>query len=607
MILAVEGGGTATRAGLYRGGVLLAEGTGGPANPVAYGLSRTVDTLAELAARVLPEGAVPECLCLALAGAAEPSLRDALARETAQRLGTGRVVVTTDLHPLLFANAGKGSGILTIAGTGSSVLGKDAFGGIVRAGGRGALFSDDGSAYRLAVEGLRAAAAMADGLGPETPLLEALLAGAGAASLEELAAWSARAGKREVAALAPLVTAAAEEGDFVAAGCLEEQARRLAGQTTVVARRLGLEDGYRVFLHGGLLMNTPRYREAFCQCVDMYAEAQFMSCALTGHAAVAAWAESLDRVPEWASEWRGDAPGTPDTPELPPTERRADSGPPLDALDAAGMVDLMIRREADTCAAVASCAEVIARVVDHAGRVLERGGRIFYLGAGTSGRLGVLDASECPPTFGVSPDRVIGIIAGGDTALRNSLEGEEDRPEHGGRDLAARSPGPGDLVVGIAASGATPYVAGALEHARAAGAPTVLVCCVPRPAIPADTVIALDTGPEVLAGSTRLRAGTATKMVLNMISTGGMTLAGYVRRGLMVEMKSTNAKLRRRAARIVAELGGCPVEAASGFLETAGWHIPTAVVMAVLEVSAEEALRRLEAAGGRLRGVLGGF
>lgn len=605
MILAVEGGGTATRAGLYRGGVLLAEGAGGPANPVAYGLSRTVDTLAELAARLLPGGAAPECACLALAGAADPALREALARETGRRLAAGRVLVTTDLHPLLFANAGKGSGILSIAGTGSSVLGKDAFGGIVRAGGRGALFSDDGSAYRLAVEALRAAAAMADGLGPETPLLAALLAAVGAASLEELATWSARAGKRDVAALAPVVTAAADAGDFVAAGCLEEQAQRLAGLTTVVARRLGLEDGYRVFLHGGLLMNAPRYREAFCQCVEMYAETQFMACALTGHAAVAAWAETLDRVPEWASEWRGGDTGV-SLPELPPTERRAESGPHLDALDAAGIVDLMIGREGDTCAAVAACAAEIARVVDLAGRVLEGGGRLFYIGAGTSGRLGVLDASECPPTFGVSPDRVIGMIAGGDTALRNSLEGEEDRPDHGKRDLAAHAPGPGDLVVGIAASGATPYVAGALEHARVAGTPTVLVCCVPRPAIAADTVIALDTGPEVLAGSTRLRAGTATKMVLNMISTGGMTLAGYVRRGLMVEMRPTNIKLRRRAARIVAELGGCPETDAADLLESAGWHIPTAVVMAVLEVSAEEAQRRLEAVGGRLRGVLGG-
>ncbi|HNY87564.1 MAG TPA: BadF/BadG/BcrA/BcrD ATPase family protein, partial [Candidatus Hydrogenedentes bacterium] len=457
MILAVDGGGTATRAGLYRGGVLLAEATGGPANPVAYGLSRTLETLGELAGRLLPKGEAPEAVFLALAGAAEPSLREALARGTARRLGADRVVATTDLHPLLFANAGKGAGILTIAGTGSSVLGKDAFGGIVRAGGRGTLFSDDGSAYRLAVEGLRAAAAMADGLGPETPLLELLMAAAGAGSVEELAAWSARAGKREVAALAPVVTAAAAEGDYVAAGCLEEQARRLAGQTTVVARRLGLDDGFRVFMHGGLLLNAPRYAEAFRQCVDMYAEAQFMTCALTGHAAVAAWAETLDRVPEWASEWRGDAPGA-RTPELPPTERRADDGPPLDALDAAGIVDLMIRREADTCAAVAACAPEIARVVGLAGRALEGGGRIFYTGAGTSGRLGVLDASECPPTFGVPSGRVIGIIAGGDTALRNSLEGEEDRPEHGGRDLAAHGVGPGDLVVGIAASGATPYV-----------------------------------------------------------------------------------------------------------------------------------------------------
>lgn len=600
--LAIEGGATHARAGLYLAdGSLSAEAESGPANPVAYGVEATADTLTALAKRLLPEGFPPPLVCAGLAGAADAATRRALAELIGRQLGARRTLITTDLHPLLAANAGPGPGVLAIAGTGSGVLAKNLRGRMLRIGARGAVFGDEGSAYRLAVEGLRAAAAMADGLGPDTEMHALLTAAAGLANFEQLPEWSAKADKRAVAALARVVTDAAEAGDFVAAACVEEQARRLAAQVVAAGERLNLDEGYRVFMHGSLLVECALFQKAFRQSVDQYAEAQFMACARTGHAAVAAWAGEIGSVPEWATEWTPEG----ETAEiLPVTERRRDEGPFLDELDATGIVQLMNRLDANISRAVALCADDIARAVDACAGALRADGRIIYTGAGTSGRLGVLDASECPPTFGVSPDRVVGIMAGGDRALRESVEGEEDDCDAGASGLAALCPGPNDVVAGIAASGSTPYVAGALALAKERGAATVLVCCNPSPSITADIIIAVNTGPEALAGSTRLKAGTATKMVLNMISTGAMALAGYVHRGLMVEMRPTNAKLRRRAARIVAALAGVGEETACRHLEDSGWSIPVAVLTAAGKMPVTTAESTLEAVGGRLPGAL---
>lgn len=605
-ILAIEGGATRTRAGFYQAdGSLAAEAESGPANPVAYGVEATADTLTALAKRLLPGGDPPLLVCAGLAGAADPAVRRVLAERLGRRLDARRALVTTDLHPLLAANAGPGAGVLAISGTGSGVLAKNMRGRMLRAGARGAVFGDEGSAYRLAVDGLRAAAAMADGLGPDTELLALLPAAAGLADFEQFPEWSAKAEKRAVAALARVVTGAAEAGDFVAAACVEEQARRLAAQVVAAAERLDLDTGFRVFMHGSLLVECALFQKAFRQSVDQYAEAQFMPCPLTGHAAVAAWARNLDQTPDWASEWSPvSAMDKPPTPDLPMTERHRADGPFLDELDALGIVRLMNRMDEGVAPAVAACADHIARAVEAAATALRAGGRLIYAGAGTSGRLGVLDASECPPTFGVPPERVVGIMAGGDRALRESVEGEEDDRDAGARDLAALSPDARDVVAGIAASGSTPYVAGMLEHAKKCGATTVLLCCNPSPSIAADITIAVNTGPEALAGSTRLKAGTATKMVLNMMTTGAMTLAGYVHRGLMVEMRPTNAKLRGRAARIVAALSGVGEKTATIHLERAGWRIPVAVLTAAGNLSIGDAEALLEKAGGRLPGAL---
>lgn len=248
----------------------------------------------------------------------------------------------------------------------------------------------------------------------------------------------------------------------------------------------------------------------------------------------------------------------------------------------------------------------IARAVDEIVARWQRGGRLFYFGAGTSGRLGVLDASECPPTFSSPPAQVQGFIAGGDTALRRSVEAAEDRPEGGAADVAQVAVGADDVVVGIAASGTTPYVIGALQEARARGACTVGLACNRGAAISAhaDIAIEVEVGPEVVTGSTRLKAGTAQKLVLNMLTTASMIRSGKVYGNLMVDLAATNAKLRQRARRIVRTVSGVSDDEANRLLAQTGYHAKPAILMALTDCSADEAARRLAAAGGFLRAAL---
>ncbi len=292
--------------------------------------------------------------------------------------------------------------------------------------------------------------------------------------------------------------------------------------------------------------------------------------------------------------------------ELPDTERANPASTDLDRLSALEMVKLMNREDAGVARAVAEQATAIAEAIDVVAARLAAGGRLVYAGAGTSGRLGVLDAAECPPTFSADPSQVRGIIAGGTRALTVAVEGAEDSALQGGEDLRAIDIGPKDAVVGITASGTTPYVSGALERAREQGAATIaLVCNTGSPlAAVADVAIEVVTGPEVLAGSTRLKAGTATKMVLNMLSTGAMVRLGKTYGNLMVDLQATNDKLRTRARRIVAAATGLDDAAAARLLDEAGGEVKTAVVMHALGVPAGQARRRLADAEGRLRQAL---
>jgi len=288
------------------------------------------------------------------------------------------------------------------------------------------------------------------------------------------------------------------------------------------------------------------------------------------------------------------------------TEARNPASERLDELSTAEMLGVMHAADREVTDAVGAEIPHIAVAVDALAARIADGGRLFYIGAGTSGRLGVLDASECPPTFGVSPDLVQGIMAGGDVALRTSVEGAEDNFSLGASDLKAAGFGAKDALLGIAASGRTPYVLGGLEYARSLGALTIGLSCVPNSAIGAAAEISISpgTGAEVLTGSTRLKAGTATKLVLNMLSTGVMVRTGYVYGNQMVNVQPTNAKLVDRAGRIVAAIAGLDRERASALLGEAG-SVKVAVVMARLGASRAVAESRLAAAGGNLRKVLG--
>ena len=288
-----------------------------------------------------------------------------------------------------------------------------------------------------------------------------------------------------------------------------------------------------------------------------------------------------------------------------PTESRNPASEHIDQLSTLDMLRIINEEDAKVAAAVAAELPNIAKAVDAIAARFEQGGRLFYIGAGTSGRLGVLDASECPPTYSTPPEMVQGLIAGGDIALRRSVERAEDDESQGRRDLEQRCFSTQDVLVGIAASGRTPYVLGGIRYARELGALTIGLSCVPESAVAqaAELAVTPATGPEVVTGSTRMKAGTATKLVLNMLSTGAMVRLGYVYGNLMVNVQPTNVKLRDRAARIIATITGLSHSDAVALLERAG-SVKTAVVMHKLNLGKNEAEHRLEAARGRLRAAL---
>jgi len=281
----------------------------------------------------------------------------------------------------------------------------------------------------------------------------------------------------------------------------------------------------------------------------------------------------------------------------------------LDEMSALEIVQAMHEADMDVMRAVDSAKAAIAKAVQAAYEAIRGGGRVFYIGAGTSGRLGVLDASECPPTFGVPADMFVGIIAGGDGALRRSVENAEDDPAAGAAALHEKGMKSGDLVVAISASGSAPYCIGALEAARSTGAVTAAIVCnsgSPMAAI-ADIPIEMVTGAEVLSGSTRLKAGTATKLALNMISTGAMTLMGKTYKNLMVDVRATNKKLIDRCVRIVMRATGVDRASAETLISEADGDLKRAIVMQLSGVSAETAKAALDAAGGYVKKALKGL
>lgn len=288
------------------------------------------------------------------------------------------------------------------------------------------------------------------------------------------------------------------------------------------------------------------------------------------------------------------------------TERRNEKTMRLDDMSVEDMLTVMNAEDQTVAAVIQQEIPVIKRVVDRVIQSFQAGGRLIYIGAGTSGRLGVLDAAECVPTFGVSPDMVVGLIAGGERALIKAVEGAEDSKTLAVEDLQTLQLTANDTVIGIAASGRTPYVIGGLDYAREVGATTAALSCNKQAAISehADFRIEVETGPEVLTGSTRLKAGTAQKLVLNMISTAAMIGVGKVYQNLMVDVQSTNEKLEIRAKRMIVEATGVELETAARYFTSANGHVKTAIVMILADVSYTEAVERLQRAHGFVRDAL---
>jgi N-acetylmuramic acid 6-phosphate etherase len=288
--------------------------------------------------------------------------------------------------------------------------------------------------------------------------------------------------------------------------------------------------------------------------------------------------------------------------DVPVTEQENPRTANIDRLPTLELVRLINDEDQTVAVAVERVLPAVAETIDRVVERLKAGGRLFYVGTGTSGRLGVLDASECPPTYGVSPERVQGVIAGGDVALRSSLEGAEDDEAAGGTDLRERGVRADDSVVGITASGRTPYTIGALKWARSIGCFTAALTCVPGSAVTlaADVAIAPVVGPEVITGSSRMKAGTAQKMILNMISSAAMIRLGFVRGNRMTNLMPRNEKLRERSLRIViAETGLSPL-AAEELLKQAGGEVRVALVMHRAHVSCDTAVKALEGSGGSI-------
>jgi N-acetylmuramic acid 6-phosphate etherase len=588
LVLGIEGGGTKTEWVLLR-----REGAAGTiadrGRLPAGNLRRASDDVLRALFGSLPKDATHVGAYLAGCGTEADRLR--LRGLVQQAWPEAAVSVGSDRDSSLATCFGDGDGIVVIAGTGSAVTGRKA-GRIEKAGGRGHLLGDKGGAYDLVLEGFCAALKSYDLEQRVTPLAAKMLRALAINRFDALTSWTQAADTAAIAGIVPLVFEAALEGDAGARAAIDDGALTLAQYAAAIGRRLEIQEP-QVQLAGGVFLNQPLYVRAFTSALEKLWPGASISLSTESGALGAAWLVEREHAaggsggserPAESSEGAraSDPMRAARIEELAAalTEARNPRSARLQELTAIELVALFVDEERCVDAALRAVTPALAEAVEVAVASMKAGGRLFYVGAGTSGRLGVLDASEIPPTFGMAPEQVQGIIAGGAPALHSSIEGAEDRAEEGAAAIAERAVRAGDVVCGIAASGRTPFVLGALGRARSLGARTILLTCNParsRAAEPWDVEIDLPTGPELVTGSTRLKAGTATKVALNILSTGAMIRLGRVKGNLLVDMKTTNAKLRDRAARLVAEELGCPYDDAVARLEACGWDIRRAV------------------------------
>lgn len=567
-ILGVEGGGTKTswvlverRENEFR---VLDQGKLPPAN-FRLAIAEKLRTMfRELPKEITRAG-------IFLAGCATEEDRQSLTRLCAEIWPQAKIVVGSDRDSGLAAALGHGDGIVVNAGSGSSITGRRDK-RIENAGGWGHILGDAGGGYFLSLQALRLILREYDLHRGQVQFTTKILRALSLNNLDELVRWAQTADKMEVATLTPVVFEAAAGGDSRVMEIIEEGARVLCEYTEAVATRLHVL-APKVVLLGGLFQRDSIYNHAFRRRLKKSLPDARVANSERDPEFGAAWlAAEMNNWPEIHAE---PSPEKINDLAAALTEQRNPRSENLEKMNAQELVKLFVDEEKFVGEALRAAIVDLARAIELAAGSLRKGGRLFYVGAGSSGRLGVLDASEIPPTFGASAELVQGIIAGGATALHRSVEGVEDEASNGALAIDRHGVKDVDVVVGITASGRTPFVLGALARAKSLGAKTVLLSCNParEQKVNVDLAIDLAVGPEILTGSTRLKAGTATKIALNIISTGAMVALGKVRGNLMIDLNTSSAKLRDRATRMVAELAQCDYNSARGQLEASGWDL----------------------------------
>lgn len=588
--LGIECGGTKSVA-------ILAQGSGrqavqleaGPANLRLLSDPDLVAHFRKISA-IHKNSAPPVAVAIGMAGARTEMDRQRIRNAAATVWPGACLYATNDLETALIAaqiaDDRERPRVLVLSGTGSCCYGQTPEGKTAKVGGWGHFIGDKGSGYEIGLRALKAVVYYYDRDGVWPKLGQKLLRSLQLNEPNDLIGWVQSASKTDIAALAVEVFAAWSKGDKIATDIITAAAESLASDAAHCAGRL-VKAGTPVqfVFAGSVLLKQPRFAR------------------MIGDRIQELWPESvvapLNRDSVWgavdlakkAYERRDEEQAAPvpskESPvasiflstDLPATERRNPRSTNLDRLPVEEMVSLMLSEDEKVPKAIAKERDKIARAVRMITAAFKKGGRLFYIGAGTSGRLGILDASECPPTFRTPPEMVQGIIAGGQSALWKAVEGAEDDAVAGAEAIRFNDITSKDVVVGIAASGRTPFVWGALMEARARKAGTMLICFNPSlkvvPKHKPNIIIAPDIGPEVLTGSTRLKAGTATKLILNMLTTLSMVRLGKVIGNLMVDLNPSNIKLRDRAIRIVCEITGVDRETAKKALEEEGWAVKT--------------------------------
>ena len=571
-ILGVEGGGTKTAWALVEtvaGGVdpgsqwtVLEHGKLQSSNFRLTPPERLRAILAELPKQIDRAGVF-------LAGCGTEEDRTALKRICLEIWPNAKIVTGSDRNSGVAAALDRGDGIVVNAGSGSSVTGRRGD-RIERAGGWGHILGDAGGGYFLSIQALRMILREHDLHRAQMDFTAKVLHALSLNNFDELVRWAQTADKMDVAMLAPVVFEAAAAGDARMMEIIEDGARVLCEYTEAVADRLHLL-APKVVLMGGLFHRDSIYTHAFRRRLKKNLPDARVTTAERAPELGAAWlaAEAHDHAtfhPKPSDHEIDDLAAA-------LTEQRNPRSLEVEKMAAPDLVELFVEEEKFVQDALRIASADLARAIEQVTKSLRNGGRLFYVGAGSSGRIGVLDASEIPPTFGAPAHLVQGIVAGGVTALHRSVEGAEDEESAGAFALDDRGVKSGDVVIGITASGRTPFALGALSRAKSLGAKTILLTCNPMAAPGIDLVITLPVGPEILAGSTRLKAGTVTKVALNIISTGAMIGLGKVRGNLMIDLHTTSTKLRDRAVRIVAEVTQRDYQSARTLLEASDWNL----------------------------------